>query len=399
MKKNGRRQFIKTSLLGIPATALVPGVFRSNSALSFAIPPELPSRILGRTGIKAPVISFGTSGALDTGFIRAAYEGGIKLFFSATYYGEGNNERILGEGLKGLPRNSFVVGTAGPPDDFDDRTGTFSRPFNKDAYLKKAEGSLKRFGLDYVDFFLFPYAAKKETVQHEGVLKALETLKKQGKIRFAGIASHNGTEEALRAAADCGAYDVAMIAYNFKLKNRESVDAAIEYAAKKGMGIVAMKTSSGVADKKSGGAFNSDAVMKWALQNENISSVVSGMTSLEQLQKNLSMVSNLQLSDQERNYLETAMTEPGLYCQQCKTCLPQCPHSINIPAVMRSYMYAYGYKNLAQARHMLDISELRGNPCENCQTCNVRCISGFDIKNKILDISRLRDVPEDLILT
>ncbi len=398
MTKN-RREFIKKSLLGIPAAAMVPGTFYRNSEFSFTTPPELPCRTLGRTGIKAPVISFGTSGALDTGFIRAAYEGGIKLFFSATYYGEGNNERILGAGLKGLPRDSFVVGTAGPPDDFDDRTGTFSRPFNKDAYLKKAEESLKRFGLDYVDFFLFPYAAKKETVQHEGVLKALETLKKQGKIRYAGIASHNGTEEALRAAADCGAYDVAMIAYNFKLKNRESLDAAIDYAVKKGMGIVAMKTASGVADKKSGQALNSDAVLKWALQNENISSVVSGMTSLEQLQKNLKMIRDLKLSDQDRNYLETAMTEPGLYCQQCKTCLPQCPSSVNIPALMRSYMYAYGYKDLVQARHMLNISELHGNPCENCQACNVRCISGFDIKDKILDISRLRNVPEDLILT
>ncbi len=41
------------------------------------------------------------------------------MFFSATYYGEGNNEKIVGEGLKGLPRDSFIVGTAVPPDGMD----------------------------------------------------------------------------------------------------------------------------------------------------------------------------------------------------------------------------------------------------------------------------------------
>jgi predicted aldo/keto reductase-like oxidoreductase len=398
MSFNNRREFLKKSLLGIPAVAMLPGAIKGNICMPSSIAPELPIRMLGKTGIKAPVISFGTSGALDTGFIRAAYEGGIKLFFSATYYGEGNNEKLVGEGLKGLPRDSFVVGTAGPPDGFDGQTGTFSQPFNPDAYIKKAEGSLKRFGLDYVDFFLFPYAGKKEIVLHEGVLKALETLKKQGKTKFVGIASHSDTEEALRAAADSGVYDVAMIAYNFKIKTLESLNASIEYAVKAGMGIVAMKTTSGVLREKSGPPLNTDAILKWALQNENITSVVSGMTSFEQLQKNLAMVRDLKLTDQERKDLGIARLEPGLYCQQCRNCLPQCPHGLDIPAFMRSYMYAFGYKNLTQARHTLDDISFSGNPCETCQSCKVSCASRFDIKNKILDISRLRDVPKDLIM-
>ena len=187
----------------------------------------MPVRTLGRTGIKTPLISFGTSGALDTGFIRTAYEAGVKMFFSATYYGEGNNEKIVGEGLKGLPRDSFVVGTAVPPDGMDTRTGKFNSTFDADGYIKKAEGSLRRFGLDYVDFFLFPYAGKKETVLDAGVLKALDQLKKQGKTRFVGIASHSDTEEALKAAVEAGIYDVAMISYNYKIKNIDSLNATV----------------------------------------------------------------------------------------------------------------------------------------------------------------------------
>jgi predicted aldo/keto reductase-like oxidoreductase len=397
MENNNRRQFLKKSIIGISGAALLPA--NLNIGAGKAGPPELPFRTLGKTGIKTPLISFGTAGALDVGFIRAAYEAGIKMFFSATYYGEGNNEKIVGEGLKGLPRDSFVVGTAVPPDGMDNRTGTFTKTFDSDAYIRKAEESLKRFGIDYVDFFLFPFAGKKETVRNEGVLKALAQLKKQGRTRFVGIASHSDTEEALQAAADAGVYDVAMISYNYQIKNIESLNTAVARAAKAGIGIVAMKTTAGVYSKKSGPQLNSDAILKWVLQNENISSIVSGMSSLEQLQKNLAMIRNLKLSDQELKDLKLTRleSEPGLYCQQCKQCLPQCPNHLDIPAIMRSYMYAYGYKNTSQAWHTLADVDLSGKPCERCKTCNVNCLAGFDIKNKIMDIARLKNVPKEFI--
>lgn len=401
MKNNNRREFLKKSLIGISGAALVPRTLNGNTTLnSLNVPADLPVRTLGRTGIKTPLISFGTSGALDTGFIRSAYEAGVKMFFSATYYGEGNNEKIVGEGLRGLPRDSFIVGTAVPPDGMDNRTGRFTGTFDADAYVKKAEGSLVRFGLDYVDFFLFPYAGKKETVLNAGVLKALAQLKKQGKTRFVGIASHSDTAEALNAAAESGVYDVAMISYNYKIKEIESLNSAIAVAAKAGMGIVAMKSTAGVFRDKSGPQLNSDAILKWALQNENISSIVSGMTSLEQLQKNLAMLRNLKMTEQELKDLALASidSETGLYCQQCGQCRPQCPHNLDIPTIMRSYMYAYGYKNTAQAYHNLSGAGIPDKPCETCESCSVNCVSHFNIKQKITDIARLRNVPEEFLM-
>jgi predicted aldo/keto reductase-like oxidoreductase len=400
MKNNNRREFLIKSLLGISGAALIPASLKAGTAFTSENSlPELPVRVLGKTGIKTPLISFGTSGALDTGFIRSAYESGIKMFFSATYYGEGNNEKVVGEGLKGLPRDSFVVGTAVPPDGFDSRTGTFSKAFDPQAYIKKAEGSLSRFGLDHVDFFLFPFAGKKETVLDPGVLKALVQLKKQGKTRFVGIASHSDTEEALKAAVEAGVYDVAMISYNYKIKNIGSLNSAIANAAKAGIGIIGMKTTAGVYGNKSGPQLNSDAILKWVLQNENIASIVSGMTSLEQLQKNLAMIRNLKMTEQELKDLNLASfdSETGLYCQQCKECLPQCPQDLDIPTIMRSYMYAYGYKNISQAYRTMASADLSGKPCEKCGSCSVNCTSGFDVRNKIMDIARLRDVPEDFL--
>jgi predicted aldo/keto reductase-like oxidoreductase len=400
MKTDNRRGFLKKSILGISGFAMVPGIMKENIAVKALNKPspELPVRLLGKTGIKTPLLSMGTSDATDSGFVRAAYEAGIKLFFSATYYGEGKNEKLVGEGLKGLPRDSFIIGTAVPPDGLVMRSGKFTNSFDAEAYIKKAEGSLKRFGLDYVDIFLFPFAGKRETVMNEGVMKALTQLKKQGKTRFLGIASHSDTEEALKAAADSGIYDIAMPAYNYKTTSRESMDASIAYAAKAGMGIVAMKSTAGAFRDKSGPPLNTNAAFKWILQNKNVASIVSGMSTLEQLQKNLTMIMNLKMTDQELKDLNLTgqLSETGLYCHQCKQCLPQCPGNLDIPTIMRSYMYAYGYKNIRQAWYTLADVQF-SKQCENCNTCKVKCLAGFDIKKKINDISRLKNVPLDLI--
>jgi predicted aldo/keto reductase-like oxidoreductase len=402
MRNNNRREFLKKSFMGISGAALLPSGLKMRMAGRSlkGDQSDLPYRALGKTGIKTPLISMGTGSATASGFVRSAYEAGIKLFFSATYYGEGNNEKLVGEGLKGLPRDSFVVGTAVPPDGLDMRTGKFLTPFDPQAYIRKAEESLKRFGLDYVDFFLFPFAGKREMVLNEGVLKALEQLKKEGKTRFVGIASHSDTEEALQAATDSGIYELAMIGYNFKTADKESFNASIAKARQAGIGIVAMKTTAGAFRDKAGPPLNTDAALKWVLQNENVSSIVSGMSSLEELRKNLAMIQNLKMSEQELKDLELAglIQETGLYCQQCKKCIPQCPHNLDIPTIMRSYMYAYGYKSPAQAWHTLAGVDISARPCEKCSACNIRCTEGFDIRKKILDISRLIDVPRDFIV-
>ncbi|MCE1197739.1 MAG: aldo/keto reductase [Marinilabiliales bacterium] len=400
MDTNNRRNFLKKGLLGATGAALLPATLQAAERMDSKIKaPELPGRMLGKSGIKLPLISMGTGGTTNPEFVKAAYDMGIKLFFSATYYGNGNNEILVGEGLKGIPRENFLLGTAAIPKEIDKRSGLLNSDFTADKYRKVAEDSLKRFGMDHIDVMVLPFAAKKETVQHEAVLKTMEALKKEGKIRFAGIASHGDTVEALNAAAETGAYDFAMISYNYKVQNREMLDAAIALAANKGMGIVAMKTTAGVYREKSGPQMESNALLKWALQNEHITSIVSGMRSIEELQKNLAMIRNLALTEEEKKQLALlgVPASTGLYCQQCKSCVPQCPGGLDIPTYMRSYMYAHGYHNYEQAWHTLAETVPSTEVCSQCSSCRVDCISGFDVKAKIADIERLRQVPLDFM--
>jgi predicted aldo/keto reductase-like oxidoreductase len=402
MQNNHRREFLKKGLLGISGAALVPGLLKASENIRPASAgiPELPGRVLGRTGIKSPLISMGSGGSTSPNFIRAAYDAGVKLFFSATYYGEGKNEQIVGEGLKGLPRDSFVVSTAAPMEGFDGRTGMFTKEFIPEEYIKKADGSLKRFGLDYVDIFMVPYIYKREHVMYEPMLNALQELKKQGKTKFLGVATHDMCQDALIAAADAKIFDVFMIAYNYKVQNKEVLHEAMKYAHNAGIGIIAMKTTAGAfRDKTRTNPLNTDAALKWVLQNEDISTIVSGMSTIEEMQKNLAMINNLKMTDQELKDLNLSGidSEPSLYCHQCKKCISQCRQNLDIPTLMRSYMYAYGYRNLEHAQHTLFESGIAGKPCDKCEVCSVQCTAAFDVKSKILDIARLRDVPGDFL--
>jgi uncharacterized protein len=237
---------------------------------------------------------------------------------------------------------------------------------------------------------------------HEPLLKALSKLRADGKTRFLGVATHNNCEETLRLAADSGVYDIVMVSYNFRTQNLEAMHEAMMYAATKGIGIVAMKTTAGgFSDKNRTKPVNTDAAFKWVLQNRNISTIVSGMNSLEQMRKNLTMINDLRLTPDELKDLASAISDPlpGLYCHQCRRCVPQCPYNLEIPAAMRSYMYAYGYGNTRLARANLDDARFDGGCCKSCSSCSVRCTAGFDVRDKILDISRLQAVPKDFLIS
>jgi predicted aldo/keto reductase-like oxidoreductase len=89
-------------------------------------------------------------------------------------------------------------------------------------------------------------------------------FKEQGKTKYLGIATHSYEPEAIRAAADTGVFDVVMTAYNFKKSNRTEIEDAINYAAGKGMGIIAMKTMAGAYwDKERTRPINTRAALKF----------------------------------------------------------------------------------------------------------------------------------------
>jgi predicted aldo/keto reductase-like oxidoreductase len=306
---------------------------------------------------------------------------------------------MIGQVIKDRDRDSFVIGTkiTYPK---DRETGMFLPETNVEQFQEKFDVSLKRLGLDYVDILYIHSVSHRDTVFCEPALKFLEQAKKEGKARFSGFSTHKNEPEVILAAVESKAYDVILTAYNFKQKNRAELQKAISTAAGAGIGIVAMKTQAGVYwDEEKQQPINMKAALKWALQDENVHTSIPGMTAFDQLETDISVMEDLTLTPEELKdlRLDEGQTLTGLYCQQCDECRRQCPRDVDIPTFMRSYMYAYGYRNTGLAQETLSGAECSSLPCNDCRSCGVRCSMEFDVRGKILDIARIKDIPSEFL--
>ncbi|AEI43156.1 aldo/keto reductase [Paenibacillus mucilaginosus] len=149
-------------------------------------------RKLGNTGLDVSVISFGAS-SLGSVFhptddreaertVHTAFELGINYFDAAPYYGLLKAERVLGQSLKSIPRDRYILSTKAG------RYGEADFDFSYDRILRSAEESMTRLHTDYLDILFLhdiEFGDRKQIV--EEALPALEELKKQGKIRFTGV--------------------------------------------------------------------------------------------------------------------------------------------------------------------------------------------------------------------
>ena len=399
-QKQDRRHFIKTSLTTAAVASVFPAAVNSSHGIS-TIEGQIIKRKLGRTGIELPIVSMGAGDTDNPKLVEAALDNGIRLLATSAYYGNGNNELMIGEILKNRKREDVIIMTSALSAGVDHKNGIYTEEATKEDWLKKIDGNLERLGVDQIDIWVLPFAAKRESVFYEPLLSAMVEIKKSGKAKYLAIATHSWEPEALTAAADTGVYDVVMTAYNFRRSNLEELNKAISYAANKGLGIIAMKTMAGVYwDKERTKPINTRASLKWVLQNPDIHTTVPGFTSFDQLQQNLEIMKDISLSEEELKDLKITNKDTafGIYCQQCAQCIDQCRAGIDIPTLMRSYMYAYGYKNLRKAKQTIDLSGIEGNPCADCQTCKVNCTMRFDVKSKITDIARLREVPDEFLV-
>jgi predicted aldo/keto reductase-like oxidoreductase len=402
-KHTKRREFLKKGFAGAAGMAFLPAFLEDDAKAETSgakKKSKIITRTLGKTGIELPVVSMGVMNADNPNLVEAALESGIVHLDTAHYYQRGRNEEMVGKVLEGRPRDSFVIATKALGHTADRHAGGLAKAETTKSYMEKFEISLKRLGLDYVDILYYHNVKSKEDAVLEHILTALQKLKEAGKIRYIGISTHQNEPEVIQAAVGSKVYEVVLTAYNFRMRHKAQVKEAIANAAKAGLGVVAMKTQAGVYwDKEREKQINMKAALKWALQDENVHTSIPGFTTFDQLNEDLLVMEDLALTPKEEKDLQLGMKTGmnGLYCQQCGSCVSQCREHLNIPTVMRGYMYAYGYKNLSAAKEAFRSARVSDSACDGCGTCNIDCTMGFDIKSKIEDIARIENVPDDFL--
>jgi predicted aldo/keto reductase-like oxidoreductase len=394
--KGSRRDFLRSGLV-LAAAAAIPSC-SNDQKKQIERPPKYPlvKRTLGRTGIEIPIISMGGS-SWDESVYFAAMESGIIFIDTDHMYRNGKHERFLGRVIKRRPRESMIVSTRINIDK-DRRTGMYPKGTRGEEFLKPFEKCIANLDVDYLDILSLHSVMSVQEAVFPPALETFQKLKSEGRTRFLGVSVHGYEPDVIRAITDCGVYDIIFISYNFKQRHREEIRNAIAYAADAGLGIIAMKTQAGAfLDRERTKPVNHRAAIKWVLGDTNVHTVIPGFSSIEQMKMFLSVMNDLELTPEEQADLALAHSLEGLYCQQCGSCVGQCRYGVEIPAYMRAYMYAYGYRNPGQARDTIKEISPAIPSCGRCGDCTVSCTMGFDVRDRVLDIVRLRDVPEDFL--
>ncbi|CAA9202577.1 MULTISPECIES: aldo/keto reductase [Flavobacterium] len=159
-------------------------------------------RQLGNSGLRVPVLSFGTGtfgGSNEffkawgntqvdeaTRLINLCLEAGVNLFDTADAYSGGEAEEILGKALKGL-RNKVLISTKAG---FATGEGANDYGTSRLKLIKACEDSLKRLGTDHID--IYHMHAFDANTPIEETLKALEHLVESGKVRYIACSNFSG---------------------------------------------------------------------------------------------------------------------------------------------------------------------------------------------------------------
>jgi len=216
--------------------------------------PNLPKRILGRTGLPVTTLGFG---ALELRgmvagvgrplmpdqperILNAVLDAGINYIDVAVDYGEA--EAHIGRCIASRRQEFFLASKCGCPLDVTKFTPSertrFGVPlprlhnYSRKNIIDAVHQSLRRMQTDYLDVVQFHFSPAKAVLEHEGAIETLHDLQRAGKIRFIGCSSilpHLTDHIAM------GVFAVFQIPYSALQPEHE---AAITAAAKAGAGIV-----------------------------------------------------------------------------------------------------------------------------------------------------------------
>ncbi|MBY8916244.1 aldo/keto reductase [Nitratireductor sp. L1-7-SE] len=159
-------------------------------------------RNLGASGLKVPVLSFGTGTFGGTGPLFGAWgttdanearrlidiclDAGLNLFDTADVYSDGASETVLGEAIRGR-RDAMLISTktALPMGEGPSDAGT-----SRARLVRSVDAALKRLGTDYID--LLQLHAFDAATPVEEVLSTLDDLVRAGKLRYLGVSNFSG---------------------------------------------------------------------------------------------------------------------------------------------------------------------------------------------------------------
>ena len=283
--------------------------------------------------------------------------------------------------------------------------------------LEFFETSCTRCGVDYFDFYLLHAldgeAAKK--AERLGLWDLVAELKAQGRVRHMGFSFHDKAAALDEILTRHPETEFVQLQINYKDWEDPTVQSrqCYEVARKHGKPVIIMEPVKG--GSLAGGmipeaqtllrqARPEASVASWALRFaaslDGVITVLSGMSSLEQVADNVQSLGDFEpvneaekaLLAQVAALLEAAMAVP---CTDCRYCVDGCPQKIRIPQIFRAYNDYMRYRNMGGAGFLynkaLENGGGRAGDCVACGSCMSHCPQKLPIVEQLKAATEIFD--------
>ena len=341
--------------------------------------------------------------------IRYAIDNGVNYVDTAWPYHGVESEKLVAKALKDGYREKTRVATKLPIWLVDDKE-------DLDKYLNK---QLEKLEVDKIDFYLI-HALSKDRWQKCKDLEIMDWLKKvqkEGKIGYKGFSFHDDYdlfEDIVDYYEDD--WDFCQIQYNYLDTEYQAGQKGLKYAADKGLAVVVMEPLRGgtlakeppkeikkiwdKADKKRSAP---DWALQWLWNQEEVSVVLSGMSTLEQVKENVESASNSginSLDKSEKDLIEKAADKfremQPVNCTGCGYCVP-CPNDVHIPMNFSLYNEAHLYDDYEEKNNTYNRlkAKMRAENCIACGECLDKCPQNLSIIDLLEDVADYFEVKED----
>lgn len=362
----------------------------------------------GRTGIQVSRLGFGCmrfpSREVDgkkvfdeeesIRMMHRAMELGVNYFDTAPGYCEKQSEIIVGKALKGR-RDKVYLSTKYP-----------SEEASGDDLERKLETSLKKLDTDYIDFYHMWGISLKTFVERldtpDGPMARARKLRDAGVIRHISFSFHDAPENMIEIIRR-GEGVFASVLCQYNLLDRANED-AIAYAHEQGLGVTIMGPVGGgrlgapskvIQDLLPGKVQSSaEMALRFVMNNRNVNIALSGMSSMDMVEENAAVASNMEpLTPEEEARIAASLEEnrrlADLYCTGCNYCMP-CPKGINIPEIFKimNYHRVYGLTKFARDNYARIGKEPWLNfqnaaACVQCGACEKKCPQHLHIREQL----------------
>ena len=201
----------------------------------------MQTRLLGKTGLRLPILSFGASPlaqefrpvTLDDALksVRVALDCGLNFIDTSPFYGRGRSEVLLGIALRDVPRENYTLST---------KLGRYDLhhfDYSARRVAESVDVSLHRLGTDHLDIVLchdIEFVEMQQIVDE--TLPALRKLQHAGKVRFVGFSGY--PQKIFRFICDQTEVDCVLSYNQYTLQNTRFADETIPYLKTKGIGII-----------------------------------------------------------------------------------------------------------------------------------------------------------------